>query len=310
VSGTYLTSLADWLRAAGCNVTEYSGWQTRARSSGGYASGRPWGVMWHHTASQTSPQNDASYMCNGSSDRPIANLLIARDGSVWVLAAGCTNTNGKGNGWKWSRGTVPADSMNSYAIGMEIANSGVGEAYPQVQIDAAFAASVAIVKALGLDAGDVCQHYNYAPGRKIDPARATAVQGPWKPGSCTSSGTWELNDLVAEHRRRCGAAPAPGPTPPGPTPTPPTPGPTPTGDDDDMASAILQASDDRTGPYFWWDGRKIGAVRSTTQVDVGRVVGVYSNPSSTPLTNFTKAQLRDMIASGWDDKLAPPAGYA
>lgn len=210
MSGTYLTWLADELRAAGCAVTEYSGWTTRARSSGGYAAGRPWGVMWHHTASQTSPANDASYMCNGSSDRPIANLLIARDGGVWVLAAGATNTNGKGNPVGWSRGTVPADSMNTYAVGMEIANSGVGEAYPQVQIDAAFRASVAIVARLGLDPGDVCTHYGYAPTRKIDPATAAGVQGPWRPGSCTSSGTWELADLIAEHRRRYGATPDTG----------------------------------------------------------------------------------------------------
>jgi hypothetical protein len=202
VSGRYLTELADVLRAAGVSVVEYAGWQTRARSSGGYAQGRPWGVMWHHTASQTSPANDASYMCNGSSDRPIANLLVARDGTVWVLAAGATNTNGKGGPCTWSRGTVPADSMNTYAVGMEIANNGIGEAYPQAQIDAAFAASIAIGQAFGLADSDICTHYGYAPSRKTDPATAAAVQGPWRPGSCTPSGTWELADLIAEHQRR------------------------------------------------------------------------------------------------------------
>jgi hypothetical protein len=203
VGSLYLTSLADWLRAAGCNVVEYDGWKTRSRSSGGYESGRPWGVMWHHTASQTSPQNDASYMCNGSSDKPIANLLIARDGAVWVLAAGATNTNGKGSGVVWSRGRVPDDSMNTYAVGMEIANNGVGEPYPVAQIDAAFAASVAIVTALGLADSDISHHNRWAPDRKVDPATAAAVQGGWQPGSCTSSGTWDLADLVDEHRRRC-----------------------------------------------------------------------------------------------------------
>jgi N-acetylmuramoyl-L-alanine amidase len=203
VSGTYLTGLADWLRAAGCVVVEYAGWQSRARSSGGYATGRPWGVMWHHTASSTSPQNDADYMCNGSSDRPIANLLIARDGGIWILAAGCTNTNGKGGPWAWSRGTVPADSMNTYAVGIEIANAGTGsEPYPQAQIDAAFAASITICQRLGLADSDICQHWNWAPSRKIDPATAAAVQGPWRPSSCTSSGTWDLADLIAEHRAR------------------------------------------------------------------------------------------------------------
>src|SRR5262245_23525648 len=118
MGGLYLTDLAAWLRAAGLSVVEYDGWTTRARSSGGFDTGRPWGVMWHHTASNASPQNDADYMCHGSSDRPICNLMITREGEVWVLAAGATNTNGKGGPWTWSKGQVPKDSMNTYCVGM------------------------------------------------------------------------------------------------------------------------------------------------------------------------------------------------
>lgn len=225
----YLTEMADWFRAAGLDVVEYEGWKTRSRSSGGYESGRPWGVMWHHTASSTSPENDASYMCYGSSDRPIANLLIARNGFIWVLGAGATNTNGKGSGVHWSRGAVPTDSMNTYAVGMEIANSGVGEAYPEAQIDAAFGASVAIIQNLGLADSDVSEHFTWAPTRKIDPATAAGVQGPWQPKSCTSSGTWDVGDLIAEHQRRCGSTPDLIPIPIG---------------DDDMAVYLVQAGTD------------------------------------------------------------------
>jgi hypothetical protein len=248
----YLTEMADWFRAAGLDVVEYDGWKTRSRSSGGYESGRPWGVMWHHTASSTSPENDANYMCHGSSDRPIANLLVARDGAIWVLGAGATNTNGKGSGVVWSRGRVPDDSMNTYAVGMEIANSGVGEAYPQAQIDSAFAASVAIVQHLGLAATDVAEHYTWARTRKIDPATASAVQGPWQPASCTSSGTWELNDLIAEHANRCGAGPSPTP----PQPTPPTP--TPDDDEDDMLfDGFWQRDNDSAVFAIYKDGHKL-----------------------------------------------------
>src|SRR5262245_1702739 len=134
---SYLTWAADCLRAAGVALVEYDGWQSRANKSGAFQNGRPWGVMWHHTASQTSPENDAHYMCHQSGDRPIANALIARDGTVWLLAAGATNTNGKGGPYSFSGGTVPQDSMNAYAFGMEIANNGTGEPYPQAQIDAA-----------------------------------------------------------------------------------------------------------------------------------------------------------------------------
>src|SRR4029453_2886438 len=150
----------------------------------------------------TTPQNDADYMCRNSSDRPIANLLVARDGAVWVLAAGATNTNGKARSRPFSLGTVPADSMNTHAVGIEIANNGVGEVYPAVQIDAAFGASVAVARQVGLAARDVETHQDYAPDRKIDPATAEAVLGVWRPWAATSSGTWSVDDLRDEHERR------------------------------------------------------------------------------------------------------------
>lgn len=209
MSGTYLTWLADEYRAAGLSVVEYDGWRTRARSSGGYASGRPVCTMWHHTASNTSPANDASFMCHGSSDRPIANVLIARTGQVWVLAAGATNTNGKGNSLRFSRGTVPADSMNTWAIGVEIANTGLGERYPQAQVDAMFTVSNVHARRLGWLPTDLAGHVDYAPTRKIDPA-VNDVAGPWAPASINSSRSWNVTDTRNEATRRFSA----GPTPP------------------------------------------------------------------------------------------------
>jgi hypothetical protein len=194
----YLTDLAGILRGAGLSVVEVDGWQYRARSSGGYEPDRPWVVMWHHTASQTSPENDVNYIVSGSPDAPLANLYIARDGTVYVCAGGATNTNGKGGPVTVSRGTVPVDSMNSFALGCEIANSGVGETYPQAQIDAAFGMSLAVCAAYGLATVDALGHVDWSPGRKIDPATATAVAGPWQPRSINSSGSWNVDDLHAE----------------------------------------------------------------------------------------------------------------
>ena len=205
----YLTELTDWLLGAGLSVIEYPGWQHRARGSGGY-SGNPLCVMWHHTASPESwdGQKDADYIAVGSADTsPISNLYIQRDGTVWVIAAGATNTNGKGNAISFSRGTVPQDSMNSYAVGVEMGNDGLGEVWPQAQIDAMFAVSNAVNQHLGNTPEDVSTHNYYAPSRKIDPATAAAVQGPWKPRSCTSSGTWDLDDIRSECRRRATSTP-------------------------------------------------------------------------------------------------------
>lgn len=208
MTGTYLTWLADEYRAAGLRVVEFNGWRTRARSSGGYANGRPVCTMWHHTASNTTPANDAAFMCTGSSDRPIANVLVARDGETWVLAAGATNTNGKGNALGFSTGTVPADSMNTWAIGVEIANTGVGERYPQAQVDAMFTVSNVHARRLGWQPADLAGHVDYAPTRKIDPA-VNDVAGPWAPRSINSSRSWNMADVRAEATARAASPPPP-----------------------------------------------------------------------------------------------------
>ncbi len=234
MSGRYLTDLAAVLRAAGLNVIEQSGWQQRARSSGGYSSGRPLCVMWHHTASgaSTSAKADTDYMSHGASAAPIANIMIARNGDVWVLAAGATNTNGDGVALQFSRGTVPAGQMNTHAIGMEIQNTGVGQAYSVECVDAAMRTSLACAAAYGLAPADVAGHWDYSGPRKIDPATAAAVQGPWRPRSVNGSGSWSLADLRAELNRRAAVTP-PDPRPP--DPIPPTPDPE---EDLDMAFII------------------------------------------------------------------------
>lgn len=208
MTGRYLTELAGVCRAAVAEVFEVEGWEYRARSSGGYADGRPTCFMWHHTASDTDPANDVNYICYGCPDAPVANLYIDRDGAVWVCAGGATNTNGKGGPFAVSRGTVPADSMNTYAVSVEVANNGVGQPWPQVQIDAAFAVSLAVCAAYGLQPDDVCTHTAWTT-RKIDPATADAVEGPWRPSSINTSGSWSLEDLAAECRRRAAAPPPP-----------------------------------------------------------------------------------------------------
>jgi N-acetylmuramoyl-L-alanine amidase len=194
----YLIELADVIRSAGLEVVEVDGWQTRARGSGGYDGTYPWCVMWHHTASDTSAENDVGYICYGCPDAPVANLYLARDGVVWVCAAGATNTNGTGGPMMMSKGVVPADDMNRAAVSVEMANNGVGQAWPQVQVDAMFRLSLALTDWLGLRPDDVAGHYDWTPGRKIDPARADAVQGPWQPRSVNSSGTWSIDDIRDE----------------------------------------------------------------------------------------------------------------
>ena len=223
----FLTDLAHWCREVTPNVDEHPGWQTRGRSGGSdYADGRPWCVMYHHTAS--SDQSLENYHATGSDNAPVCNLDIASDGRVIVIAAGPTNTNGKGRAMQTSRGVVPVDSMNSYALGIEFYNNGVGGAWPQIQIDVGFAVIGNIQRHLGLQPTDLFTHCEYAPDRKVDPATAGAVHGPWQPRSINSSGTWNDDDLRTENTDRFeGYRP-----------------PTPTGDDMAAPASVIDANGD------------------------------------------------------------------
>ena len=168
----YLTDMADVLRRAGITVQEEPGWQSRARSSGGFNSGLPNTIMCHHTASGpgSDGQSDVNYMTYSADAKPIANLYLSRTGKVWVMAGGATNTNGSGG----PLGPVPVDSMNSSAIGIEAANGGTGEPWPQVQQEVYARMCAALAAAYGISNSNIRDHQEWAPGRKCDitgPAR-------------------------------------------------------------------------------------------------------------------------------------------
>ena len=188
MSGRYLTDLATVLRGAGLHVTEVDGWHGRARSSGGYSSGRPTHVMVHHTASGPSSDGwpDVNYMTYSADARPVANLYVNRAGEWWVMAAGATNTNGSGG----PLDNVPADSMNTHAIGIEAGNGGTGEEWPDAQQTAYLTACSALCRHYGIPAGHVRAHSEWAPGRKVDPA------GPsrWAP----FGGTWPMDGFRSD----------------------------------------------------------------------------------------------------------------
>jgi hypothetical protein len=184
----YLTDLADVVRRAGLVAHEQSGWQTRARSSGGYDSGRPTHAMVHHTASNPSSdgQSDVDYIIS-CADAPLANLYLSRTGEVWVIAAGATNTNGKGG----PLDGVPVDSMNTHAVGIEAANNGVGEQWPIVQQDA----YVVLVRALQ-DAYAIthCRdHTEWAPGRKCDNTGPSRFAPSGCGGGCNGADKWDMS---------------------------------------------------------------------------------------------------------------------
>jgi N-acetylmuramoyl-L-alanine amidase len=209
--------LADICSDAGLEVRVTStnaGWETRSRSSGGFDAA-PLGVMWHHAASARGANSEGivNYQVRGNPDAPVGNLTLDRDGSVWPVAAGASNCSGKGGPWQMSRGVVPLDKGNTTLVNVETCNDGVGEPWPTAMVDGYMTLTLALNAWCGNAADDVTTHNAYAPTRKIDPATAGAVEGPWRPASSTSSGTWELADIAAELVARAKPAPIPAPTP-------------------------------------------------------------------------------------------------
>lgn len=171
------------LRARGVNVAAYDGWETRSRSTGGYEG--LWGIVCHHTASDTTPANDLNYMVNAD-DGPISSGLLDRTGLFTIIAGGAANHAGKGGGtsdgggepWHTSRGTIPGNDANRFAFGIEAANNGVGEPWLPAQTNAYVRLVAALVDIYGFDIDrDIRSHHEWTPPRKIDPRGPS----PWQP---------------------------------------------------------------------------------------------------------------------------------
>jgi hypothetical protein len=191
-------AIADHCRQLGLRVVEVAGWQTRGNAT---FNGR--GSVNHHTAggkNGTCPSlGGVIHGFAGSAPGPLANALQSResDGNdiIYVVSAGRANHAGLG-GWRGLSG-------NSSVYGLEIEHTG-REPLPEhrQRIAARFHAAMSLGR---FTEAMVCQHYEWAPKRKID--AATGVNG------------MQFRQFVAEVRG----------TPPPPAPE----------EDDDMAKQVM-----------------------------------------------------------------------
>jgi hypothetical protein len=161
------TWLADALRAQpGLKVVEHDGWKTRSRP---FTFDGSFGVLFHHTASNRAGGNEPSLgsCINGRPDLPgpLCHVMIGRDGTAHVIAAGYANHAGFG-GPLWN---VPKDSGNKYLMGVEVENDGLDEPWTDTVIAACDRVFEAILKHLGRGANRCAGHKEWAPTRKIDP---------------------------------------------------------------------------------------------------------------------------------------------
>lgn len=156
------TWLAGALRKWGLTVVVDKGWESR-----GSTRFNPKGVVAHHTASAPGRNIPSLRICREGRpglSGPLCQVLIARDGTVHVIAAGRANHAGRGR-WKSMLG-------NTTALGIEAENNGVGEPWPDAQKEAFARACAAVVDHLGRNAAHVGGHKEFAwpSGRKIDPS--------------------------------------------------------------------------------------------------------------------------------------------
>lgn len=160
-----LTWLADVLRAAGCKVEERPNWKNAGRAEMGNVKG----VLLHHTAGPLKGNAPSLALVeHGRSDLPgpLSHLVLGRDGTFYVVAAGRCNHAGAG---EWHGVTAG----NSSFIGIEAENAGTGvDPWPEVQMDAYARGVAAILKHIGADDVMAAGHKEYAlpRGRKIDPS--------------------------------------------------------------------------------------------------------------------------------------------
>src|SRR5690242_7925281 len=140
-------------------VVETSGWKSRNHGSmGGVRS-----IVCHHTAGPTSGNYPSlNTVMNGRPDLkgPLAQLGLARDGSVYVIS----------NGVSWHAGATINDSVygNTWAIGIEAENSG-SQPWREVQVNAYAKLCALLCKHYGIPVSNVKGHKEicYPHGRKI-----------------------------------------------------------------------------------------------------------------------------------------------
>jgi hypothetical protein len=153
------TGIAQRLRSFGLTVVEVNGWQTR-----GSDAFNPRGSVDHHTAGPRRGNAPSLNVCiNGRADLPgpLCNVLVGRDGTCYVVAAGRANHAGTG-GWGGLSG-------NASVYGVERENVGDGsEPWTLQQYDTAARVHAALVSAAGGRADLVCGHKEWAPRRKVD----------------------------------------------------------------------------------------------------------------------------------------------
>ncbi len=166
-----------YLRRNGIKVAEIAGWQ--ARGTGLAFTPRGFVCHWDASTRKAGEWGSLGIIVRGRGGAspvpgPLAQTQVPRclDGvpAVGIVAAGRANQAGRGGPYRPPGGIViPRDAANRYTYGSEHANDGVGEPVTPASLYAYQMLALAYRDVLGVPAGCVIAHCEWAPGRKSDP---------------------------------------------------------------------------------------------------------------------------------------------
>ena len=174
------------VKNAGVKYKKVSGWASRGHGTMGSIQS----IICHHTAGPASGNapslNVVAYGRPGLSG-PLSQLFLARDGTVYLVAAGVSYHAGR---------VVSNKYTNSHAIGIEAEATGTSS-WPAHQVNEYAKLCKALIKEFGLSTSRVVGHKEAAPRRKIDPnfsmndfrAKVGGAKGGVSSGGGTSGGS-------------------------------------------------------------------------------------------------------------------------
>jgi hypothetical protein len=133
---------------------------------------------------------------------PLAHYLLARSGTVYVVAAGLA--------WHTGR-TREAWQANAYSVGIEVENAGTPtDRYPAEQLDALRRLCRALVEHYDIPIPRVLGHREICdpPGRKIDPLPETLDMRAFRAAITQEAPNMPANMPTPETAPKCLADPA------------------------------------------------------------------------------------------------------
>jgi len=154
-----LAALQDYGFRVGSTLILLDGWETR-----GKAIFNPRGSVNHHTAgAATGVLPSLNVLVNGRTGLPgpLCNCALDRLDRLWLIAAGGANHAGLG-GWSGLSG-------NASVWGLEVEHVGTtAEPVGPAKWDAMHRFHAAVADYSGFSPAQVCQHFEWAPTRKVD----------------------------------------------------------------------------------------------------------------------------------------------